>query len=56
MNKFDQRWLEPSRFNLFEKRRSVPFKTSLFVKIRLVDEIEMITMNENHTSVLETCQ
>ena len=55
MEKFDQRWLEPRRFNLSEKRRSVPFKTSLFVKIRLVDEIERINMNENHTSVLDTC-
>ena len=56
MEKFDQRWLEPREFNLYEKRRSVPFKTDLFGKIRLVDDIEGITTDKDHTSVLETCQ
>ena len=56
MEKFDQMWLEPRRFNLSEKRRSVPFKTGLFGKIRLVDDIKRITTDEDHTSVLETCQ
>ena len=56
MEKFDQRWVEPRKFNLSDKRRSVPFKTDLFGKIRLVDDIERITTDENHTSVLDTCQ
>ena len=56
MTKIGQGVLGLKEFNLFDKRRSVPFKTGLFGKIRLVGDIERITTDKDHTSVLDTCQ